>query len=879
MKPLSKIKKILVLTVAVLILLIGIGILTYNVAVAEMGYLHSAMCSTMTTVSNRYDRAECINKTSAGIEKDIASVAEYIVEVTLKEAPDGQTALDILKKRQPDTDVKDSQIVGHNSTFAGLSDNFGYFLANTSDRKIIEAGNAALYGTCIPDNLGVSRNGIDKNCRSKNETYDYGFADLSIGKAYCLTCEKDGYLFGLYFGYPEILSDILNEMVTPAIVTAGMFIVILVSFFILWRNADGMDCEWIRLFRSKNYYEKTRTRLISSLILFSMIVTFIFNTHYLELSVYSMQNVLSSKNLEILSENIEACEKDKKTFTGLIENYTKEIGYTLSDMFVINSDLCSHEQLKEFADRCYIKEISVYDREGILVTSSGDYCGYELTKNEKDPAFAVRSVLTDDKEYAFVDYGDGSGRFLMAIKRKDAPGAICLKYENEKVGDMLKLYSKEEAIRNTDFGNATTYFVKLDEGSTYVIRPYSTTISASGIKLPEELEQDNYSGLVELNGVKSYVNSKTGPGILIVSAAPCNDLDDMMGISIISILIVFGLLMLLLLFVSAQGVKECEPDNSEEEPDSSENKASLFANDFFRTMIKYEFLVLIIGYAFMLFKKTAGSQTMLEFIMEGKWDKGINLFSINASIIVAVTTFVILFLIKSLLTFIGSSIGARGKTVSSIAISFIQFLGLFFIILHTLYQFGVNTTALVASAGIAGLVIGIAAKDIFGDLIAGLFLIFEGNIKVGDFIRFKDFRGEVSEIGARVTVIKRYHRKLIVNNSDLKQYYRLSDEPGSAWVEIDVAADEDIDRIRMIIEDSAEWYQSRIPTLKKGPLFLNVSHFDSSGITICLCGICTDERSSSTKRKLLLSTIELFRENGIKLGMNTMKLVQQAPQE
>ena len=137
----------------------------------------------------------------------------------------------------------------------------------------------------------------------------------------------------------------------------------------------------------------------------------------------------------------------------------------------------------------------------------------------------------------------------------------------------------------------------------------------------------------------------------------------------------------------------------------------------------------------------------------------------------------------------------------------------------------------------------------------------------------------MSEIGARVTVIKRYNRKLIVNNSDLKQYYRLSDEPGSAWVEIDVAADEDIDRIRMLIEDSAEWYQSRIPTLKKGPLFLNVSHFDSSGITICLCGICTDERSSSTKRKILLSTIELFRENGIRLGMNTMKLVQQAPQE
>ena len=195
-------------------------------------------------------------------------------------------------------------------------------------------------------------------------------------------------------------------------------------------------------------------------------------------------------------------------------------------------------------------------------------------------------------------------------------------------------------------------------------------------------------------------------------------------------------------------------------------------------------------------------------------------------------------------------------------------MGLFYIVLHTLYQFGVNTTALVASAGITGLVIGIATKDIIGDLIAGLFLIFEGNIRVGDFVQFRDFRGEVSEIGARVSILKRYNSKLIVNNSDLKQFYRLSDEPGSAWVEIKVGADEDIDRISKLIDDSGEWYRSRIPTLIDGPWFLNISKFDASGITICLCGSCTEERSGSTRRKLLLSTMELFRKNGIALGQD-----------
>ena len=161
--------------------------------------------------------------------------------------------------------------------------------------------------------------------------------------------------------------------------------------------------------------------------------------------------------------------------------------------------------------------------------------------------------------------------------------------------------------------------------------------------------------------------------------------------SILTTVIIFVLLAILLFFAGTRCVEESETVLLGQEPDISEKEASLFANDVFRKAIRYEFLVLIIGYAIMLFKETEGGQTVLRFIMEGKWDKGINLFSINASIIVAVITLVILFLIKSLFVFVGNTIGSRGKTISSIAISFLEFLGLFFIILHTSYQFAARS--------------------------------------------------------------------------------------------------------------------------------------------------------------------------------------------
>ena len=171
MKPISKIKKILVITGAVLIMLIGISILSYHAAITEMECLHSSLCSTMTTLSNRYDRAVSINRTSVRINEDIEAAAEYIAELTDKVAPDGQTALELLKSRHADTYDGDSQMPGENSTYAGLSGNFEYFIADASDRKVFESGNTALNGTYIPDKLEVSTHGIDKKCRSKNETY------------------------------------------------------------------------------------------------------------------------------------------------------------------------------------------------------------------------------------------------------------------------------------------------------------------------------------------------------------------------------------------------------------------------------------------------------------------------------------------------------------------------------------------------------------------------------------------------------------------------------------------------------------------------------------------------------------------------------------
>ncbi|MDO4938664.1 MAG: mechanosensitive ion channel family protein [Lachnospiraceae bacterium] len=927
-------KKIFVIVCSILILLACIAILTYSNALDTMSLIHSGMSSTLSTFENKYQREISIQEMYSVISEDIRKGNECIIDILFNEEADIQDSLDFLEndvnsfylidsagkvfssKNARSLDLSQQQLnqlfnnrelvvnssgnelnyyckeipqgsliicyeknikLGNNSRLTGISERFPYFIAS-SDGIIIDAYDTNLIGDYISRDFKPSSIGSDKNCKSKNSDFKYGFTEFNTGTVYCMTSELDGYVLGLYFSYEEIIKAIINEIVTPSVMLIGSFIVILIFFFALWNNFEEKNAKWIRIFNTKKYIEGTIIRYVLSFVVLVLIITLLFNTHVLKFSTYSVQNVLSTQNLDMLTENIQACEEDKIILEGLVEDYLLGIADKLSDLLCIHPGLNSHEQLNKIAGECLLKEISVYDKNGVLEASSDDYYGYELTQNQEDPMYSVRIVLNEDKDSCFVNYDENAGSYLISVKRKDAPGAICLKFENEYLSRILKYYSKDSAIRDTDFGNATMFYIKFeDDITTYIIRPYSTDVLKTESKIPEEIEENNYSGLATIDGSKSYVNTRKNDSLLIISAIDCTLLDFNLMLNLILLLSGFVLMMIVLFLgcicsFDAEETDKCQNEICIPEQDIAGRKETLFADSFFRNMLKYEFIVLIVSYVFMIFKETAGDQTVVGFIFGGKWDKGINLFSINASVIIAVVTVIVVYLLSKLISLVANCIGDKGTTISTIINSILKFLGLFFIIMHTLYQFGVNTTALLASAGLAGLVIGIAAKDICGDLIAGLFLIFEGNIKVGDYVRFDGFRGEVSEVGARVTVIKKHNKKLIVNNSDLKQFYRLSDEMSSVWIELEVGPDEDINRIDTLIAESSEWYQTRIPQITAGPFFSYIDSFSSSGITICMWASCSEEKTGSTRRKVLLATLELFRDKGIKLGKNTMKI-------
>lgn len=84
----------------------------------------------------------------------------------------------------------------------------------------------------------------------------------------------------------------------------------------------------------------------------------------------------------------------------------------------------------------------------------------------------------------------------------------------------------------------------------------------------------------------------------------------------------------------------------------------------------------------------------------------------------------------------------------------------------------VDMTALLASAGIAGLAIGMASKDILADILSGVLILTDGPFRIGDFVEIgkNGTIGEVTHIGIRTTrLLTRDNVEITVPNSLVRE--------------------------------------------------------------------------------------------------------------
>ncbi len=94
------------------------------------------------------------------------------------------------------------------------------------------------------------------------------------------------------------------------------------------------------------------------------------------------------------------------------------------------------------------------------------------------------------------------------------------------------------------------------------------------------------------------------------------------------------------------------------------------------------------------------------------------------------------------------------QTLVPVAAGIVRYSVYFAALLMILREAGFDTTPLWAGAGAIGVAIGLGGQSLVGDLVAGFFILFENLFLIGDFIEVGEVKGNVEEIGIRVTKIR-----------------------------------------------------------------------------------------------------------------------------
>ena len=224
-------------------------------------------------------------------------------------------------------------------------------------------------------------------------------------------------------------------------------------------------------------------------------------------------------------------------------------------------------------------------------------------------------------------------------------------------------------------------------------------------------------------------------------------------------------------------------------------------------------------------------------------------------------------LLSLLLRFImrkGFARSNRAKTIVNLLESFVKWVIAIVAIMMVLHAWGVDTATLLASAGILTLIVGLGAESLVADIVAGIFMVFEGEFQVGDIVIINDWRGTVQEIGIRTTKIVDAGGNInIVNNSQITTVVNQTQEILQASVTVGVEYGESLPRVEIVIRDNLETIKEHIPAIIEGPYYKGVSALGASSVDLPFIAKCREKDIFQVQRDMNRELKLLFDANNI----------------
>lgn len=214
----------------------------------------------------------------------------------------------------------------------------------------------------------------------------------------------------------------------------------------------------------------------------------------------------------------------------------------------------------------------------------------------------------------------------------------------------------------------------------------------------------------------------------------------------------------------------------------------------------------------------------------------------------------------------------RRKTIVKLFQSIFKYVLLIIACLIILDFYGVDTKSLIASLGVAGVVLGLALQDTVKDLISGTMLIMENYLAVGDTVTYNNFTGEVIELGLRTTKIKGFDGEvMIIANRNIDTIINASQKKANLYMDIPTAYEEKTQKVEKVLTEVVnKAIEDKI--ILADSTYLGVNGFDSSAVNYLINIHCNQDDRYKVKREILKRIKEAYEKNKIKIPYDQIEV-------
>ncbi|MDO8687996.1 MAG: mechanosensitive ion channel family protein [Dehalococcoidales bacterium] len=218
----------------------------------------------------------------------------------------------------------------------------------------------------------------------------------------------------------------------------------------------------------------------------------------------------------------------------------------------------------------------------------------------------------------------------------------------------------------------------------------------------------------------------------------------------------------------------------------------------------------------------------------------------------------------------------RGDTLSRVLIGTGQIAVLLTAVFMLLAELEINITPILAGVGVVGIAIGFGAQGLVKDIVNGLFIVFENQYRVGDWVKIADVDGLVEDVNLRRTMLRDFSGTVhMVPNGEIRVASNYTKELARVNMNVSVAYGEDLDRAISVINrvgkelaDDPKWAASILTP----PQALGVENLGDSGIEIKILGDTKPMLPWAIMRELRLRLKKAFDKEGIEIPWPHMKV-------